>query len=205
MTPMVTLADGMMMDIFTCQTVNVHSPHTIQNSIVSGAVGIGSFISPFLHQIKCESLIHICPSNYRPELRGWSNLRLVPVYDEPFPEIARPGVERYNQITPTSCRHLVTETANCINVDLSNRDVLVHIDLDFFNNRINGDSHWFENNSRHDPEIEIMLSEVDALASRLRECGLTFPTSLVVACSPEFCPAEYWRPLIDRIGAHFGK
>lgn len=205
MTPMVSLADGVMTDLFTGQPVDVNLPNTIQNAISSGAIGIGSFISPFLHQVECESLIHICPSSYRPESRGWANLCQTTVYDEPFPEIARPGSERLDLYAQPFCSHLITEIANCINIDLSNRDVLVHIDLDFFNNRINGDSHWFENDGRHDPEIDSMLSEVDALAHQLRMCGLADPISLVVACSPEFCPAEYWRPLIDRILTHFGE
>lgn len=204
MTPMVTFADGIMTDLFTGQPINVKSPNTIQNAISSGAIGIGSFISPFLHQVECESLIHICPSSYKPESRGWANLCKTSVFDQPFPETARPGLERRALCSQSGCSHLITETANCISVDLSNRDVMVHIDLDFFNNRINGDSHWFENDERHDPEIDSMFSEVDSLANQLRMCGLTDPISLVVACSPEFCPAEYWRPLIDRILTHFG-
>lgn len=205
MTPMVSSVNGVMTDLFTGQPVNVTSPYTIENSISSGAIGIGSFISPFLHQVECESLVHICPSSYRPESRGWANLCQISIYDEPFPKIARPGSERRDQSSHPCCGHLITEIANCSGIDLSNRDVLVHIDLDFFNNRINGDSHWFENDARHDPEISSMLLEVDALANRLRMCGLERPTSTVVACSPEFCPAEFWRPLIDRILTHFGE
>lgn len=204
MTPMISLENGIMTDLFTTQPVNVNIPNTIQNAILSGAIGIGSFISPFLHQVECESLIHICPSSYRPESRGWANLCQASIYDQPFPDTARPGLERRDLCSQPCCGHLITEIGSCKSVNLSNRDVLVHIDLDFFNNRINGDSHWFENNVRHDPEIDIMLSEVDALANRLRMCGLADPISLVVACSPEFCPAEYWRPLIDRILTHFG-
>ena len=200
MSPMLSCHGSDLRDLFTGADFDINIPWSVEAAIASGAVGIGSFIVPYLHQSKCEMLIHICPPTYLPHLRGWGSLENCSASTLPYPGLLRPSVRRIEgESRDGHCRHIVTETLDGLGVELRGKIVLLHVDLDFFNNRINGDSHWHEIENPHNPSIDIMISEVGRVFRELRTCGMETPHNVVVACSPEFCPAEYWKPLLDAI------
>lgn len=192
-------------DLLTGRDVSISSPSSVASAIESGAVGIGSFVVPFLWQANCEMFVHVCNAEYAPKIRGWGKLIKETCISQPFLSAARPVLRRSTLLSDVGIPHLVTERISSGDVDLGGKDVLVHIDLDYFNNRINGDSHWQENPERHDPPLDTMLSRLKCLFDDLLDCGLERCVWVTVACSPEFCPAEHWVSLIDALERRFTK
>lgn len=192
-------------DVITGRDFSLTSPLSVASAIESGAVGIGSFVVPFLWQAKCEMLIHVCHTEYAPKIRGWGQLIKETHISPPFLSAPRPVVRRSTSRSDLGIPHLVTERLSINDIDLKGKDVLVHVDLDYFNNRIDGDSHWHENPARHDPNLDTMLARLESLCDDLLECGLERCVVATVACSPEFCPAEYWTSLVDALEERFAK
>lgn len=192
-------------DLLTGRDFSLSSPSSVASAIKSGAVGIGSFVIPFLWQANCEMLVHVCHAEYSPEVRGWGKLLKETRSSSPFPSALRPAVRRITSEGGDGIPHLVTERISNHDLDLKGKDVLIHVDLDYFNNRIDGDSHWHENPARHDPSLDSMMSRLEILFDDLLECGLERCVSATVACSPEFCPAEHWAGLVDALEKRFAK
>ena len=81
--------------------------------------------------------------------------------------------------------------------------VLLHIDLDFFNNRFNGDSDWRTHLKRHDPCLADILATIDSIfASLAAGRVLEKVVDITVAISPGFFPAELWEPTVNAVRAH---
>lgn len=192
-------------DLISGNDFNISTPSSVSSAIESGAIGIGSFVVPFLWQAECEMLVHICNEEYAPEIRGWGRLLREALAFPPFPSVLRPAFRRSTDSNDGGIPHLVAERISPDSLNLEGKMALVHIDLDFFNNRIDGDSHWHENLNRHDPPLEAMLSQVDLLIDDLMACGLENCVEITIACSPEFCPAEYWASLLQALEARFSR
>jgi hypothetical protein len=192
-------------DLLTGKDFSLSSPSSVASAIESGAVGIGSFVVPFLWQANCEMLVHVCHTEYAPEVRGWGKLIKETRASPPFPSASRPVVRRSTSGGGEGIPHLVTERISNHEIDLRGKEVLVHVDLDYFNNRIDGDSHWHENPAKHDPSLNSMMSSLETLFDDLLECGLEHCVAATVACSPEFCPAERWAFLVDALENRFAK
>jgi hypothetical protein len=86
---------------------------------------------------------------------------------------------------------------------LPDAPALLHIDLDFFNNRYNGDSNWRTRPNRHDPPLADILASVDGVFTALAASGVAERVvDMSVAISPRFFPAEFWEPTVKAIGAY---
>jgi hypothetical protein len=204
MAPLLKVDGSSLFDLITGAEVNIALPASVDTAIRSGAIGIGSFLVPFLWQENCETLVHLCPNIYSPDIRGWGLLEKTTVADDLLaPATLRPMVRRNVIAGSGTSRHLVAETLRDSHLELHGKQILLHIDLDYFNNRYNGDSHWHEQEDRHDPPVTDMLEAVERLFVELTESGMEEIAHLMIACSPEFCPAEYWEPLIERINQRF--
>lgn len=203
MSPMLRYSGTGLEDLFTGALYGIRNEDQVLSAIRSGAIGIGSFLLPFISEIPCHSIIHICPASYCPDIRGARFARTSKIFAEPFVKQPRIGLDWCNTRLLDAIPFFLSEISGLPEIDLGDHDVLLHIDLDFFNNRINGDSHWFENPLRHDPSLEEALSAVRHLSRALRNRGLQKARSVVIACSPEFCPAEFWQPLIEELQRYF--
>jgi hypothetical protein len=90
--------------------------------------------------------------------------------------------------------------------ELPDVPTLLHIDLDYFNNRFNGDSDWELHSSRHDPTSHEIMSAIDLVFNTLAVRGIFDRiVDITVALSPGFFPAEFWSLAIERIYYHLDK
>jgi hypothetical protein len=84
----------------------------------------------------------------------------------------------------------------------SDAPILVHIDMDYFNDRYDGDSNWLTRPHTHDPDEADLAPRLDAVLQTLD--GLRSSVSNVaIGVSPGFFPAEYWSQCIERIDNTF--
>jgi hypothetical protein len=78
--------------------------------------------------------------------------------------------------------------------------VLLHIDLDYFNNRYDASPDWRTRDDRHDPDEAEIMASVDALFEALVATGAAEKVvNIAVAISPRFFPAEYWCSTVGRV------
>ena len=111
------------------------------------------------------------------------------------PDAERIAIELVEDATGSK-QYLGTSDAAKWSDDIEGRPALVHIDMDYFNNRYDGDSAWPQRDPRLDPDLPTMLSKVDDIVNALM-ASKAIIEDVSIAYSPGFFPAEFWQP-IDR-------
>ena len=190
-------------DAIAQQQVDLLQPETISAAIESGAIGIGSFIVPLLHQIPKVHIRHLCATGYSISRKGKYLLQPITAADELLdPSMLRPAVRLVsvpNQKFDAASTYSVTAHLDDWLQGLPDVPILLHIDLDYFNNRFNGDSDWELHPSRHDPSAREITNAIDAVFNALAKHSLDRIEDITVALSPRFFPAEFWPLATERI------
>ncbi len=208
MTPRVARDGGAWSDLITGRPCDLTAPESVRASILSGAVGIGSFMAPLLHHVSRCDFRHLSQSVSR---RAADPVRRIALSTEED-TLLRPGARRPAVVLepwdaghegPASHRYLVTHLPDEWLEDLPDAPVLLHIDMDYFNNRFDRDSEWHGSAApRHDPDLAAMSGAMDELFAALDRAGVASRIeSVAVALSPGFFPAEFWHPLTGRLAA----
>jgi len=209
MSPRVIKKDDCWIDAITRNEVDILRPNTIASAIISGAIGVGSFIVPLLHLVPRVHIRHCCVTGYSLTRRGTYNLQREVIGDD----LLMPGASRQavrlepspnneHQVKPSGHSYSVASTTTEWLKDLPEAPIFLHIDLDFFNNRFNGDSHWHERPNRHDPSLADIVRSVDTIFNALFSSNVAQRiVDMAVGISPGFFPAELWGPTVDRIRA----
>lgn len=193
--PRLYLANGALVDAITNEEVRLKDPVTVQRAIESGAIGMGSFMTPFLWQCPQVTVRHLCqPPKMQADMRRELvlNLALDTLLD---PDSERLAIELVEGASGTEKYLGTSDTAKWSN-NIEGRPALVHIDMDYFNNRYDGDSAWPQRAHRLDPDLPTMLSKVDNLINALA-ASKAIIEDVSIAYSPGFFPAEFWQP-VDR-------
>lgn len=203
------------MDLFTGKPFSALDPPSVLSAICSGAVGIGSFFTPFLHELPRVHVRHLCQSGRLTRDRHeWclvtqteGDTLLRPGELRPRIDVADAKAHR-TQSPGNNDSHSYRHTSSipyCFS-DLPECPVLLHIDMDYFNNRYNRDSDWNTHHSHHDPPLEQVLDEIDRLFHALTSYGIVNRVENVsVALSPGFFPSEYWQASLERMQLHLLK
>lgn len=188
-----TTAQGMR-DALTGSPVELFEPDSVRNAICSGAVGMGSFLTPFLHAIPSAQVRQLCQPpkatrtlDHRIELTAEKDTLLEP-------EALRPAVRLvpHSGAMGRGCYRITPHVGAWLD-DLGSGPILLHIDMDYFNNRYDGDSDWPTRANAHDHALEVVLSKIDELTAALQLSGIgSRIDDVVVAYSPGFFPAELW-------------
>ncbi|MBW4598525.1 MAG: hypothetical protein KME29_02670 [Calothrix sp. FI2-JRJ7] len=213
MSPLLWLSNNGWNDVITQQPVNLLKPETVLPAIKSGAIGIGSFIVPLLYQIPHVHIRHLCATQYSYTRRGVYKLEPLDVVDDLLkPDMLRPSArlqlasETFKDDVGDTSAYMVSSQLSEWLYRLPNTPTLLHIDLDYFNNRFNGDSDWEFHTVRHDPNIHQVLNGIDSVFYALNSQGIFKQiVNIAVALSPGFFPAEFWQEAIERIDYHIGK
>lgn len=206
--PRVFMTDEGMRDAVTGAPVDLCNPNSICDAIVSGAIGMGSFMTPFLHGMPSAQVRQLCQP---PKATETLDYRIEAIAEKDTllePEAIRPAI----RLIPHSDafgpgRYRITPDMRAWLDGLGSGPILLHIDMDFFNNRYDGDSDWVGRVSAHDHTLEMVLSRIDDLGATLRASGVAARIEdIVVAYSPGFFPAELWaaaearlRPLLEQL------
>lgn len=183
--------------------IDLAMPDTVTSAIQSGAFGMGSFLTPFLHCYPQTDVRHLCQA---PKCKRTfdSLIRLGVVKDSLLnPEAVRPAVHLEACAEGTGeGRYRFTDNLDAWLENLIDSDTtfLLHIDMDYFCNRYDGDSDHVEQPGPLNCSLAEILSRIDELTSALKNRGLTQQIAdIVIAFSPGFFPAEFWAASCDRL------
>ncbi len=190
-------------DAISGQEVSLTNPTSVEAAIESGAIGMGSFMTPFLHVLPACDVRHLCqPPRARTTVDYGLTLQTVP--DTLIaPGRERPAISLARSAAPPGPGRLrLTPDLDDWLVDIRPGPVLLHIDMDYFNNRYDGDSDWETRPDRLDPDFANICENIDAMAEALVVRDLIERLEdVVVAFSPGFFPAELWAESDARLKA----
>lgn len=180
---------------------DVMNPVSVRQAIESGAVGMGSFLTPFLHAAPTADVRHLCQPPKTVATTDYEIVLDVTQDDLLSPGAERPSIElRPSDMGPGPGRYRQTPHMDAWLEAIGPGPILLHIDMDYFNNRYDGDSDWRER-VRLDPSVADVNVKIDELISALRSKNLLARLEdIVIAYSPGFFPAELWADADARLG-----
>ena len=198
--PRLLVRDFALVDAITGDDVRLGEPASVRRAIESGAIGMGSFMTPYLLAFPNAQVRHLC----QPPKMQANVVRRFDFTRSPD-TLLHPGAERlmieFGTTAPAlGSGYIGTNDAQTWSHGIEGRPVLLHIDMDYFNNRYDGDSEWHLRTARLDPDLPAMLSKVDELINALA-ASKTRIEDVAIAYSPGFFPAEHWEPVDRRLRA----
>lgn len=215
MTPRVLVEEqNQFRDLISGAEIDLCRPETVEAAVKTGAIGIGSFMAPLLHRFSRVEVRHLCSTEYRDARKGPHTVSPIGVEDELLsPGSTRPGLclqKSGNSGDVMNSRgahpYLVTDDLDVWLKEVPPGPVLLHIDMDYFNNRFNGDSDWVDEGPKYDPPLNQVLSRINSVFQSLEDTGIAKRvTDFAVALSPGFFPAELWSPSIAKIESHVNR
>lgn len=202
MSPLLTRGgDAVITDVISGRPFDLIDPASVAAAICSGAVGIGSFIAPIIHHVPNVTVCHLSPASrfrFRP---GAYALNPALRHDALFPPSPRLAVD-IAEIDSDAGRYVVTDDLHALLDRIPAGPVLLHVDMDYFNNCFDGTPAWREDGTRHDPDENSVLEEIDRVFSVIaaHPAGSSI-ADIAVALSPGFFPATLWPAAMDRMSA----
>lgn len=198
MSPRIAKKEDNYTDLLTNKLVDMKEPDSVRQAILSGAIGVGSFMVPFLHEVKTVHIRHLCEGDLpgkRPLdtllQKAWGLDILLDI------QKYRPQItfsERKDEADDSIIKYKRTNNLLYWLSDLPNVPVLLHIDMDYFNCRYDGDSDWQKHSPRHDPDIEAIETKMEQIFSTIRASDLMHRIEdITIALSPGFFPVEFWQ------------
>lgn len=186
------------------ELVTLKEPETIAAAINSGAIAVGSFLTVFLHHCPRVQLRHLFPPHRTPAAHPAGTIQRVTEPDElRGADCLRPAVRFAAADAETGLSYYPTDQLSSLLADIPpGVPVLLHVDMDYFNNRFDGDSDWQQHETIHNPPAEQVLKQVrEVFATVLATIAPAQLEDITVALSPGFFPAELWQSSIEEIEA----
>ncbi|AIK96244.1 hypothetical protein [Candidatus Odyssella acanthamoebae] len=196
--------DGRYVDFITGDHFSLLKPETVEAAIVSGALGKGSILTPLIWQLE---KIHVRHLTLRPT--PYTNYALKKalqqdtILGEPLQRISIQCENTERDTLLSSSNYIATSNIDTwLSFIPDNVAIFLHIDMDFFNNRFDGDSSWQEDKGRriHDPSLNEQQKLLKDIFAGIKRQSLHQRIIDVSIClSPSFFPAEFWEPITEML------
>lgn len=193
-------------DMITSHFVRLDQSESVTSAIQSGAIGVGSFIAPFLHKFNDVTFLHLIQPNAKHVSDVSKNLHATHTADSLLrPNGQRPSLKLSDEapmVGSDRClgRYIKGRSLVELLAHHGSGPILLHIDMDCFNNRFDGDSDWRQHKARHDPSTSEVLTAVESFFDCLASSAVASDVEdVAIGLSPGFFPAELWKPSISLV------
>jgi hypothetical protein len=200
---------GQWRDVFTGRHIDLKDPRTIEAAIRSGAVGMGSFLTPLLHCIPHLAISHLSSADYIHRRQGTFAVAPVHRSDElldptsPCPAVTLLSNGQALFDCPTGARYRATSDVAAWTANLPAVPTFLHIDMDYFCNPFNRDSDWRHRPDRHNADTSAVLDSINGLFETLATgVNASQIVNVTLALPAGFFPAQLWQPSMERIEQH---
>lgn len=194
MSPKIGLYGADWKDMFTHAAIDMGSPETMKQAVLSGAITLGSMMTPLLHHLDRVDVFHLA---YGGSTASMSIDRITIDDDLLDPGRRRMAVDISSNVGRTqhdASRYLRTpEIADIVKSIHPRVDILLHIDMDYFNNRYNGSDECKDRPARHDRPLDLQKEEMTRICESFVRAGIVERIRHVsIGISPSFYPSEFW-------------
>lgn len=196
MSPLISYNGIWCKDLLTQQSVKFDNPNSIKSAVKSGAITIGSMLTPIINSVENVNVLHL-----KQDLIKKTQFKMIfeSVLDSTFYKKTHRLNINYLPIIPEKqVNKLYVKTSKISDLFSlldKNTKILLHIDMDYFNNRFNGSTSWKQDSSfLHDPNLEIQKKVMLILCNELGKLNKMHHIDYVfIGVSPSFYPAEFWK------------
>ncbi|MBT9293118.1 hypothetical protein [Prosthecodimorpha staleyi] len=188
-------------DLISGRECDLRVPTSIIAAIESGAIGMGSFMTPFLAVAPRAEVRHLCQPPKALRTQDFEIRRTTKPDDLLEPGAPRLDVELL-LVAPSlgPGQYRMTPSIDDWLSGIDGRPILLHVDMDYFCNRFDGDSDWASRAERLDPSPEVIHRRIDDIVEALNAHGVVEQIEdVVVAFSPGFFPAKLWSQADERL------
>lgn len=194
MSPKICTSGGNWTDLFTGDAVDFSAPESIRNAVESGAITLGSMLTPLIHYLDRVDIIHIKQNSQRTKRSIEKTTRPDSIIDPTKERLCINLLEEPVNTPKSAGTYLATPSlANALQEIRAEDDLFLHVDMDFFNNRYDGSTSWEGEPVRHDPDLLAQTSAIKEFCQCLCSADLIHRIAHVsIGLSPSFYPAEYW-------------
>lgn len=203
MPPLLFKKDNLFINPFNNEEVNLFNPNTVRRAIESGAISIGSFMTLFLHSMPRIQFRHLMPKHRLSKAQVSGKVNRGFLSDEtiqPYQERPLLSFSPSEGIKSNLEYSVFTEIDDFLKDISDTASILLHVDMDYFNNRFDGDSDWRSHEFNHDPSAEIVYKNIEETFSTIENSNITKRIeNYTVALSPGFFPVEFWKESISVI------
>lgn len=193
MAPFIAQKDTRYFDMLTKKDVCFHTPQMMKRAIKSGSIYIGAMLTPIVLSIPTTRVLHL-KQNVSTSL---SAMEYSPYTDNVLikgtQRIAIDFRKAHN--TQESSLYLRTsDPALLPQYILPDSTILLHIDMDYFNNRYNGSSSWKTECLCLDLPFFKQAALMDLICAVIGDINMMTPISCTyIGISPSFYPSEFWK------------
>jgi hypothetical protein len=210
MNPRVCIREDQMFDMITKQEIELSNPALVESALISGAIGIGSFIPPFLFALQGTKIqLRHLSERYADKRSCIQKIHLKKIEDNFLEEESiRLGLHRVNIDEPGDsdsehCYHVTSNSDEFLS-DIPDGPIFIHFDMDYFNDRFDGCSCWESEERCHNPSLPQVMERLDSFLDKLMHFDIKDRIiSVTVAVSPGFFPSEMWGITTQRIRDFF--
>lgn len=195
MSPQISVDNGRCIDMLTRNIVSFSDPESVKNAVQSGAITVGSMMTPLIHYIENVDVLHLMQ-------QVESTSRYINKSTDPDtildPRQKRisinftdgPANKREKNNIYLKTPHF-SEIIQNINPET---DIFLHIDMDYFNNRFNGSTDWVNYPLKHNLSIDEQKEAMGVFCRKISKAGVISRIKHVsIGVSPSFYPSEYWK------------
>lgn len=190
MKPFIYWDNGKYYNMINNQRICFNNSSSLKQAIMSGAITIGSMLTAIVYSQEQTEIFHL---KQNAETKSNAFYKTT-VFDSVLMDNAqRISIDfsnqniNYNNYTLTSNWEYIIQNIK-INIPC-----ILHIDMDYFNNRYNASTSWKENANRHDPNFIEQKKSMDTLICAVERILKKVDINCVlIGISPSFYPVEYW-------------
>lgn len=194
MSPKIGLYGADWKDMLTNAAIAMCAPETMKHAVFSGAITLGSMMTPLLHHFDRVDVFHLAYGRSSAFMRIDRTTIADDLLDRGRQRMAVDiSSSRFSDQRDGS-RYLRTpEIAEIVKAVHPTMDIFLHIDMDYFNNRYNGSDEWKSRPARHDKPLDLQKEEMARICESLVKAGLVERIRHVsIGISPSFYPSEFW-------------
>lgn len=165
--------------------------HNIKEAIQTGAIGIGSILCVLFNSNPNIEILHLKQNS----IDKYRQIKVKPTRKK-FLDSEYNFID-VDFIDSNSTNYIVSSNISTLLKEIDKEsNILLHIDMDYFNNRYNGDSDWKKVSvPDHDESYQKKL--IDKIISSLEEVSLSGNIKHTgIAISPSFYPCKYWESML---------
>lgn len=193
MSPFIAQKDNRYFDMFTKENVCFRTPQMIKKAIKSGAIYIGAMLTPIVLSIPTTRVLHLKQN----VSTSFSVMKYSPYADNLLINGGQRMAISFREAHNTQEPSLYFRTSDPTLLPqyiLPDSAVLLHIDMDYFNNRYNGSTSWRTECLGLDLPFFKQTALMDSICRVIGDINMKVPISCTyIGISPSFYPSEFWK------------